>query len=80
MEKYFLRKAFAFMVVLSFVGAMFPLISGSSYSDITIDGELSDWHESDFLGQRNGAGFGFTWDENNLYFYWNYWYFWFFIY
>ena len=71
MEKYILRKAFAFTVVLSFVGAMFPIISGSSYSDITIDGDLSDWHESDFLGQRNGGGFAFTWNEDNLYFYWN---------
>ena len=52
MKKYFLRKVFALTVVFSFVGAMFPIISGSSYSDIDIDGDLSDWHESDFLGQN----------------------------
>ena len=56
---------------------IFPLcvnisnISGTSFSDIQIDGNLSDWDSSDFLGQRNGAGFALTWSEDNLYFYWN---------
>ena len=65
------NKALAIVIIFSLFVSTFPNISGTSYSDIQIDGNLSDWDSSDFLGQRNGAGFAFTWSEDNLYFYWN---------
>ena len=71
MEKYIVRKLFAFLVTFCFIAVMFPTISGASYSDIQIDGDSSDWSESDFLGQRNGATFAFTWNEDNLFILWD---------
>ena len=65
------NKALTIVIIFSLFMSTFPNISGTSYSDIQIDGNLSDWAASDFLGQRNGAGFAFTWSEDNLYFYWN---------
>ena len=65
------NKALAIVIIFSLFVSTFPNISGTSYSDIQIDGNLSDWDSSDFLGQRNGAGLALTWSEDNLYFYWN---------
>ncbi len=62
------------LTLLMFFILLIPVIPYSvaiSPSDIVIDGDLSDWDSDDSLGSRNGAEFGFTWDADNLFFYWN---------
>ena len=62
------NQALAIVIIFSLFVSTFPNISGTSYSDIQIDGNLSDWDSSDFLGQSNGAGFALTWSDDNLFF------------
>ena len=66
-----INKSFALFVFSLFLCTAIPNTAGISYSDIVIDGNLSDWDLADNLGLRNGADMGFSWDEENLYFYWN---------
>ena len=61
MTKKYINRALAIVVIFSLLVSTFPNISGTSYTDIQIDGDLSDWDNSDSLGQRNCAGFAFTW-------------------
>ena len=66
-----INKSFALFVFSLFLCTTIPNTAGISYSDIVIDGNLSDWDLADNLGLRKGANLGFSWDEENLYFYWN---------
>ena len=50
------NKALAIVIIFSLFVSTFPNISGTSYSDIQIDGNLSEWDNSDFLGQRTMMG------------------------